>query len=95
MNQQHNPNQPRGNGMHKQGGQMNMGGMPQPPMQNGPINPQQMSTQQQQPGAPQQAQMNQQIIQLPQIDISKLNELKGQPQQLSEFVGNSIYGLIQ
>jgi len=35
MNQQHNPNQPRGNGMgQKQGGQMNMGGMPQPPMQN-------------------------------------------------------------
>jgi len=46
--------------MHKQGGQMNMGGgMPQPPMQNGPINPQQMNTQQQQPGAPQQVQMNQ------------------------------------
>jgi hypothetical protein len=32
MNQQHNPNQQRGQGMHKQGGQMNMGGMPQPPM---------------------------------------------------------------
>jgi hypothetical protein len=60
MNQQHNPNQPRGNGMNnKQGGQMNMGGMPQPPMQNGPINPQQMNTQQQQPEAPQQVQMNQ------------------------------------
>jgi len=45
---------------------MNMGGMPQPPMQNAPINQQQMNMQQQQqPGAPQQIQMSQQVIQLP------------------------------
>ena len=51
MNQQHNPNQPKGNQMHKQGGQMMQGGMPNPPMQGGPN--QQMNMQQQQPGAPQ------------------------------------------
>lgn len=56
MNQQHNPNQPRGNGMQgqKQGGQMMGGGMPQPPMQGGNANPAQLNMQQQQPGAPQQ-----------------------------------------
>lgn len=63
--------------MHKQGGQMNMGGMPQPPMQGGQINPQQMNMQQQQPGAPQQIQMNQPVIQLPQIDITPLQTLTG------------------
>jgi|TARA_B110001469_G_C9618229_1_gene307963 hypothetical protein len=95
MNQQHNPNQPRGNQMHKQGmGQQMQGGMPNPPMQGGPN--QQMNMQQQQPGAPQQIQMNQMPeIQLPQIDINKLKELNGNPQAISEFVGNSIYGLIQ
>jgi hypothetical protein len=64
-------------------------------MQGGP-NQQQMNMQQQQPGAPQQIQMNQMPeIQLPQIDINKLKELNGNPQAISEFVGNSIYGLIQ
>lgn len=95
MNQQHNPNQQRGNGMQKPMGQMNAGAMPQPPMQGGPgaQAPQMNMGQQQQPGAPQQMQMNQQMIILPQIDISPLSNLK-QP-QISEFVGNSIYGLIQ
>lgn len=92
MNQQHNPNQQRGNGMQKPAGQMQMGGMPQPPM-NGAGQQQQMNMGQQQPGAPQQMQMKNQMIILPQIDISPLSNLK-QP-QISEFVGNSIYGLIQ
>jgi len=82
--------------MQKPMGQMNAGAMPQPPMQGGApgqTQPQMNMGQQQQPGAPQQMQMNQQMIILPQIDISPLSNLK-QP-QISEFVGNSIYGLIQ
>jgi len=51
--------------------------------------------QQQQPIVPQQAQMNTPLIQLPNIDITPLQSLAGQSQQLSEFVGNSIYPLIQ
>lgn len=75
--------------MHKQGGQM-----PQPNMQNqGQMNQQQMNMQQQ-PVVPQ-AQMNTPLIQLPNIDITPLTTFAGQSQQLSEFVGNSIYPLIQ
>jgi hypothetical protein len=61
MNQQHNPNQQRGNGVQKPGSQISMGGIPQPPMQNGP-GQQQMNMQQQQPGVSQQVQINQTII---------------------------------
>lgn len=67
--------------------------MPQPPVAGGQpdqANPGAQATPQ---PMMQQAQPQQQLLQLPDVDASQLDALKGEDR--SNFVGNNIYGVIQ
>lgn len=68
-------------------GQQQQMGMPQPPVAPG----QQPTGQEQTPQG--QNQQQQQFLQLPQMDLSSFDSLQGEDR--SNFVGNSIYGVIQ